>query len=50
MSQKTIIAYQKDGAPLTPLKNGGEGPLRLIVGTDQYAQRWVRGVVSIQVS
>ena len=50
MSQKTIIAYQKDGASLTPLKNGGEGPFRLIVGTDQYAQKWVQGVVSIQVS
>jgi DMSO/TMAO reductase YedYZ molybdopterin-dependent catalytic subunit len=24
----TIIAYQKDGAPLTLLKNDGEGPLR----------------------
>jgi DMSO/TMAO reductase YedYZ molybdopterin-dependent catalytic subunit len=50
MSQKTIIAYQKDGASLVPLKNGGEGPLRLIVGADQFAQRWVSGVVSIQVS
>ena len=50
MNQKTIIAYQKDGASLVPLKNGGEGPLRLIVGSDQYAQRWVSGVVSIQVS
>jgi DMSO/TMAO reductase YedYZ molybdopterin-dependent catalytic subunit len=50
MSQKTIIAYQKNGVFLTPLKNGGEGPFRLIVGTDQYAQRWVMGVVSIQVS
>ena len=50
MSQKTIIAYQKDGASLTPLKNGGEGPFRLIVGTDQYAQRWVMGVASIKVS
>ncbi len=50
MSQKTIIAYQKDGKALTPLKSGGEGPFRLIIGTDQYAQRWVMGVVSIQVS
>ena len=50
MSQKTVIAYEKDGSFLTPLKSGGEGPFRLIVGTDQYAQRWVMGVVSIQVS
>jgi DMSO/TMAO reductase YedYZ molybdopterin-dependent catalytic subunit len=50
MSQSTIIAYAKDGSPLTPLKNGGEGPARLIVGTDIYAIRWVKGVVLIQVT
>ncbi len=50
MNQQTIIAYQKNGAALPPLKNGGEGPLRLIVGSDQYAQRWASGVVSIQLS
>jgi DMSO/TMAO reductase YedYZ molybdopterin-dependent catalytic subunit len=50
MNQSTIIAYARDGSPLTPLQNGGEGPARLIIGTDQYAQRWIRGVVSIQVS
>jgi DMSO/TMAO reductase YedYZ molybdopterin-dependent catalytic subunit len=49
MNPNTIIAYQKDGAQLTPLKNDGEGPLRLVIGGDQYAQRWVRGVVAIQV-
>ncbi|MCL4429445.1 MAG: molybdopterin-dependent oxidoreductase [Candidatus Bathyarchaeota archaeon] len=49
-NQNTIIAYQKDGAPLTVLKDGGEGPLRLIIGDDQYAQRWVRGVAAIDVT
>lgn len=49
MNQNTIIAYQKDGAPVSALKDGGEGPLRLIIGSDQYAQRWVRGVAAIEV-
>ncbi len=49
-NQNTIIAYQKDSAPLTALKDGGEGPLRLIISNDQYAQRWVRGVVAVEVS
>ncbi len=49
-NQNTFIAYQKDGQLLTKLKDGGEGPLRLIIGSDQYAQRWVRGVVSLDVS
>ena len=50
MNSNTIIAYQKNGASLTPLKDDGEGPLRLVIGSDQYAQRWVRGVAAIQVS
>ncbi len=50
MKADTIITYQKDGAPLTLLKDDGEGPLRLIIGSDQYAQRWIRGVADIAVS
>jgi DMSO/TMAO reductase YedYZ molybdopterin-dependent catalytic subunit len=46
----TIIAYQKNSEALTAIKAGGEGPLRLIIGGDQYAQRWVRGVAAIEVS
>jgi DMSO/TMAO reductase YedYZ molybdopterin-dependent catalytic subunit len=49
MNPDTILAYQKDGAPLTALKDGGEGPVRLVIGSDQYAQRWVRGVATIEV-
>ncbi len=49
MNQNTIIAYARDGSPLTDLKNGGEGPLRLIIGDDQYAQRWIKGVASIEI-
>lgn len=50
LNSNTIIAYQKNGASLTQLKDDGEGPLRLVIGSDQYAQRWVRGVAAIQVS
>ena len=45
----TILAYQKDGTPLTALSAGGEGPIRLIIGNDEFAQRWVRGVSVIEV-
>jgi DMSO/TMAO reductase YedYZ molybdopterin-dependent catalytic subunit len=50
MNQNTIIAYAKDGSPLIDLKNGGEGPMRLIIGNDQYAQRWIKDVVSIEIT
>lgn len=46
----TLIAYKKDGNALMPLKNGGEGPFRLIIGGDTYAQRWVKGVIALKVS
>ena len=49
LNQNTIIAYQRNGTALTLLKDNGEGPLRLIIGNDQYAQRWVKGVAAIQV-
>jgi DMSO/TMAO reductase YedYZ molybdopterin-dependent catalytic subunit len=49
-SQNTFVAYQKNGQALTLLKDGGEGPLRLIVGGDLYAQRWVRGVAILNVN
>lgn len=48
--QNTVIAYQKDGLALSALKDGGEGPLRLIIGDDEYAQRWIRGVTIIEVN
>jgi hypothetical protein len=50
-NQNTIgIAIGKDGLPLTWLKNGGEGPLRLIVPTDANADRWIKGLNSIVVN
>ncbi len=49
-SPNTLIAYKKDDTALTLLKDGGEGPLRLIIGADQYAQRWIRGVAALYVS
>jgi DMSO/TMAO reductase YedYZ molybdopterin-dependent catalytic subunit len=49
-NDNVFIAYLKDGSPLTLLSDGGEGPFRLIISNDKYAQRWVRGVVTITVS
>jgi DMSO/TMAO reductase YedYZ molybdopterin-dependent catalytic subunit len=50
MNEKTILAYAKDGSSMTDLKKGGEGPLRLVIGGDKFAQRWVKGVVLINVT
>lgn len=48
-NENTILAYQKNGAALTPLSAGGEGKIRLIIGADQFAQRWIRGVSIIEI-
>jgi DMSO/TMAO reductase YedYZ molybdopterin-dependent catalytic subunit len=45
-----FIAYQKEGATMTALKYGGEGPFRLVIASDEFSQRSVRGVVAIEVS
>jgi DMSO/TMAO reductase YedYZ molybdopterin-dependent catalytic subunit len=50
LQTNTVIAYGKNNYLLTPLKNGGEGPLRLILGDYQYDQRWIKGVVTITVN
>jgi DMSO/TMAO reductase YedYZ molybdopterin-dependent catalytic subunit len=49
IDSNTILAYQKDSVLLSALKDGGEGPVRLIIGDDVYAQRWIRGVAIIEV-
>ena len=49
-NDNTMIAFSKDGSALTPLKSGGEGPFRLVLGGDTYAQRWVKGVIILKVS
>jgi DMSO/TMAO reductase YedYZ molybdopterin-dependent catalytic subunit len=46
----TVLAYERNGTALAALSAGGEGPFRLIIGDDQFAQRWVRGVSVIEVS
>jgi DMSO/TMAO reductase YedYZ molybdopterin-dependent catalytic subunit len=49
-NQRIMLVYQKDGEPLIPLSEGGTGPLCLIIGTDEYATRWVKAVVLLEVS
>jgi DMSO/TMAO reductase YedYZ molybdopterin-dependent catalytic subunit len=48
-SENTILAYQKGDVPINSLTDSGEG-LRLIVGNDTYAQRWIRNVVNIEIT
>jgi DMSO/TMAO reductase YedYZ molybdopterin-dependent catalytic subunit len=47
---KIVIAYMEDGEMIKSQSEGGYGPLRLIVGTDAFANRWVKWVVSITVN
>lgn len=49
-NQNIMLVYQKDGESLIPLVDGGTGPVCLIVGTDEYSTRWVKGVVLLEIS
>jgi DMSO/TMAO reductase YedYZ molybdopterin-dependent catalytic subunit len=48
-NQQAVLAYSKNDEPLAPFAEGGEGPLRLIIGSDQYAQRWIKSVARVEV-
>jgi DMSO/TMAO reductase YedYZ molybdopterin-dependent catalytic subunit len=47
---KIIIAYMEGGQMIQSQAGGGYGPLRLVIGSDAYANRWVKWVVSITVT
>lgn len=43
-----LLAYAKDGEGLGRMKDGGTGPLRLIITTDTYANRCVKYVIEVE--
>ncbi|WGM89829.1 MAG: molybdopterin-dependent oxidoreductase [Candidatus Bathyarchaeum tardum] len=47
---KVMLVYQQDGQALASHAEGGNGPLRLIIGSDEFAQRWVTSVVLLEIS
>jgi len=47
---KIMIVYKKDGQALASYAEGGNGPLRLIIGSDEFAQRWVTNVVLLEIN
>lgn len=48
-NENIILAYEKDGEPMKSLTEGGEGPIRLVIATDEYAQRWIKCVTVIKI-
>jgi DMSO/TMAO reductase YedYZ molybdopterin-dependent catalytic subunit len=47
---KIMLVYQQDGQALASHAEGGNGPLRLVIGSDEFAQRWVTSVVLLEIS
>lgn len=43
-----ILAYEKDGRALTPFREGGEGPMRMIIAKDTYGNRSVKYLTRIE--
>jgi DMSO/TMAO reductase YedYZ molybdopterin-dependent catalytic subunit len=48
-NENIILAYEKNGEPMKHLTEGGEGPIRLVIATDEYAQRWIKSVTVIEI-
>jgi DMSO/TMAO reductase YedYZ molybdopterin-dependent catalytic subunit len=49
-NSQVLLAYLKDGQPIQVEAQGGDGPIRLVAGSDVYANRWVKFVVNIEVT
>ena len=40
-----IIALTENGGPLAP----GDGPLRIVIGSESHRARWIRMLVALKV-
>ncbi|MCW4022590.1 MAG: molybdopterin-dependent oxidoreductase [archaeon] len=49
-NNQIMIVYKQDGEYLESYEEGGTGPLRLVIGSEEYAQLWVKNVVLLEVS
>ncbi|MCW4030682.1 MAG: molybdopterin-dependent oxidoreductase [Candidatus Bathyarchaeota archaeon] len=49
-NSQVLLAYLKDGQPIQVEAQGGDGPVRLVAGSDVYANRWVKFAVGIEVT
>lgn len=49
-SDAVMLAYTKDGQVLTPMSQGGTGPYRIIVSTDEFGTRFCKYVYKLEVN
>ncbi len=49
MGDIAYLAFEKDGKGLGTMKNGGSGPIQLVVRSDSFSQRWCKYVSEVIV-
>ena len=43
-----LVVYQKDGRDLTPFSEGGTGPMRILILSDEYGNRCTKYLIRVE--
>lgn len=47
--QNVYLVYERDNKPLGTKQQGGTGPIEVVIAKDQYAQRWCKFLMEIEI-
>lgn len=47
--QNVYLVYERDNEPLSTKQEGGTGPIEIVIAKDQYAQRWCKFLMEIEI-
>ena len=47
--QNVYLVYERDGKPSGTMKEGGSGPIEIVIAQDPFAQRWCKYLTEIEI-
>lgn len=47
--QNVYLVYERDNRPLGTKQEGGTGPIEIVIAKDQYAERWCKFLMEIEI-
>ena len=48
-SENVYLVYERDGEPSGTKQEGGSGPIEIIIAKDEFAQRWCKFLMEIEI-
>ena len=48
-TQNVYLVYERDGKPSGTKQQGGSGPIEIVIAGDQFAQRWCKFLMEIEI-